>query len=202
MRRDRGSECGFILAEALISVALLALMVALVASALALGQRVAAMGLQRDQLAETAAGVTAVVKLLKHASPDRQVRTGDKALVRFDGTAERLSFLTISQGDALPAGLVAVTLTASRGGDALVMDTVPVPVGGEPALDPAERLTLLQGAGSLRFRYLGRPSGAVPQWRDTWRDADRMPHLIALEVRRTSRGRRAETIYLLRPGAD
>jgi hypothetical protein len=205
MTRGARNDSGFVLAEALVSVVLLALVVGLVSSALSLGRRVAARGEERDRAAAVAAGTHALSTLLRHAVPDRRMRVGDTPQVRFEGSPDRLTFASVSPGEALSGGLTYVTVAprgTGTGWSSLGVTVIPVPVPGTAAAEgPQEQVLLPQIAGA-RFSYLGPPSDRTAEWQDTWQSLDRLPHLVALRVTLPGRGGSETRIFKFRLGSE
>src|SRR5262249_7411206 len=56
---------------------------------------------------------------------------------------------------------------------------------------PSLRTVLIAGVLDLRLRYFGvRDQEQAPQWHDSWRQADRLPQLIAIDVAFASKDQR------------
>ncbi len=199
-QRRSSSQSGFVLAEALLCVILIALTVALVATTLTFGRRVADAGRGRERIAQMSTGVQALTGWLARAVSVQQIGAGGGRRVLFEGQAGRLSFLTLSQGDAQPGGILAVTVTfaghATGGTGALVFVAAPVPVG---TLSPSAGLgeqVLIGHVVTGQFRYFGAPAdGGAPQWLDRWTQASRLPDLVALHAT-LALGPRHETVDL------
>ena len=189
IRRDRGnhSESGFVLAEALVCVILIALTIALIGATLTFGRRVADAGREREQRVQVSTGVAVLADWLAQAVPLREIEAGGNGRVLFEGQASRLSFPTLSQGDAQPGGILTVTVSfaAPTGGTGgLVFTATPLPLGMRSFSDAGSSQQLLVGnLVNAQFRYFGVPTdGEAPRWLERWTNATRMPDIVALSA--------------------
>jgi hypothetical protein len=202
-RRKSCSQDGFVLAEALLCVVVIALTVALVGTTLTFGRRVADAGRGRERIAQVSTGAQALGDWLARALAVEQNAAGGGRRVLFEGQAGRLSFLTLSQGDAQPGGILAITVTfagqATGGTGALLFVAAPLPVGSfSPSAGLGEQV-LISHVVTGRFRYFGAPAdGEAPRWLDHWTQASRLPDLVALNAT-LALGHRHETIDLTFP---
>ncbi|MGF9759495.1 hypothetical protein AAII07_30310 [Microvirga sp. 0TCS3.31] len=202
-RRKSSSQGGFVLAEALLCVVLIALTMALVGTTLTFGRRVADAGRGRDRIAQMSTGVQALADWLSRALAVQQIGAGGGRRVLFEGQARRLSFMTLSQGDTQPGGILAVTvaLTAEQPGGtgALVFMAAPVPVGTQAPPAALGEQVLISHVVTGRFRYYGAPDDREPpRWLDHWTQASRLPDLVGLNAT-LALGPRHETIELTFP---
>lgn len=197
------SQGGFVLAEALLCVILISLTLALVGTTLTFGRRLADAGRGRERIAQVSTGAQALADWLSRALAVPQIAAGGGRRVLFDGQAGRLSFMTLSQGDAQPGGILAVTVAfagseAGRTG-AFVFVAAPVLVGARSPSTAAREQVLIDHVVTGRFRYFGSPAdGEAPQWLDHWTQASRLPDLVALDAT-VALGPRQETIELKFP---
>jgi hypothetical protein len=180
VRAHRDRTGGFVLMEALVALVLLALTLGLFAATLGFGRRVAAAGEARDRMAEVATGTGALAAWLAGAVPAREARMGGASPARFEGRSDGLSFVTLSNGDVMPGGLLAMTVVTR--GRTLAFEAGPLPVG-QIQSSPGEAQILLDGIAAARFRYYGSPQeGAPADWHEQWRNADRLPRLVGLQA--------------------
>jgi general secretion pathway protein J len=176
----RSSHAGFVLVEGLVTLMLVTMTVSLFATMLTFGRRVADAGRLRQHLVDMATGTDALTGWLAGAVALREAARPD-AKVLFDGGGKRLSFVAASQGDVQRGGLMGVTV-AFEGG-ALVFDVAPIALGSVSLPNPGPRHALWRDVTSLTFSYFGSPAEGVPaRWQDEWRDAARLPRLVAVRA--------------------
>lgn len=203
-RRTASSQGGFVLAEVLLCVMLIALTIALVGTTLTFGRRVADAGRGRERIAQMSTGLQALGDWLSRALAVHEIGAGGGRRVLFEGQAGRLSFVTLSPGDTQPGGLLAVTVAfaaqTTGGTGALVFAAAPVPVGTlSPSAAGQGEQVLVGHVVTGRFRYFGAPAdGQAPQWLDHWTKASRLPDLVALHAT-LAVGPRLETLDLTFP---
>jgi len=197
----RETTGGFVLMEALVALILLALMLGLFATTLGFGRRVASAGVARDQMAEVATGTEALAKWLSGAVPARNVIVDGFSPVQFEGYADGLSFKTLSNGDVLAGGLLAVTVAAR--GNIIAFEAAPLPVGRDRPAARGEPQVLLDRIASARFSYYGSPRSGDPlQWYDEWRNAEHMPRLVGMRANVLLHGRTTTMDFLFRVMSD
>jgi general secretion pathway protein J len=195
------NESGFVLMEALVALILLALMLGLFAATLGFGRRIASAGTARDHMAEIATGTEALATWLSAAVPARKLVVDGFSSVQFEGSIDGLAFNTLSNGDVLPGGLLAVAI-AARGGS-IAFEAAPLPVGQDRPVSRSEQRILLDRVASARFSYYGSPrSGAPARWYDEWRNAERMPRLVGLQTTMMLHGRVATMDFMFRVMSD
>ena len=196
-----GRAAGFIVLEALVALILLVFTLGLVASMLSFGQRLAASGRARDEVAHIANGSNALAGWLASATPFRPEKQTGPGPVLFEGRADRLSFVTTSIGDAQPPSLLAITVgfASARKPDALgtiVFDAVPLGLGEAGLPDTVASTVLFGQVLSAQFSYFGSPQeGVAANWRPDWTGAARLPRLVSLQAR-VAVGKRIESFRL------
>jgi general secretion pathway protein J len=194
-RRHTGTNDGFILLEALVSIILLSMVLVLFATTLTFARRVAAAGNGRDSISETSMGVNTISQWLASAVPARDIGSGGEGAARFDGRGSQLSFVTLSNGDTQPGGMLAVTVSLVppiRGQlGALAFSSSPVKIGASPVALPVEQHQVLIGnVSGAEFRYFGAPNeGNIPAWHRAWANAARLPIAVGLRVATENKGR-------------
>lgn len=192
---------GFVLMEALVALILLALLLGLFATTLSFGRRIASAGTARDQMADIATGTEALAKWLSGAVPSRKVVVDGFSPVQFEGYADGLVFNTLSNGDVLPGGILAVTISAR--GNMIAFEAAPLPVGQSHPISRGDPQILLDHVAAARFSYFGSPrSGAPAQWHAEWRNAEHMPRLVGLQAKMILHGRTATMDFLFRVMSD
>ncbi|WP_310353503.1 hypothetical protein [Methylobacterium sp. BE186] len=179
---------GFVIAEALVALLLLALTLGLSAGMFGFARRLSQAGHGRDVLAQTVAGGGALGGWLAAAAPIRPATPAGPGPVLFEGRPDRLTFVTASRGDVQPAGLLAVTVGFNgrdRGAPtgSILFDVAPLPVGASLLPDQVARQTLIARVAGARFGYFGAlGEGRPAAWHDAWTDATRLPQLVRLRA--------------------
>lgn len=189
--RRRRAQDGFTLIEVLVSLVLLALVLALLTGAVrfARGTWEAAARLDREAGYDVA-GIFLRARLAE-AMPLFEQAEGGVVRVAFDGTSEALSFVAPTQNGPAGAGLYRFALQAEPGGDAsskaLVVKVTPYqPKTREQGADaPHEGHVLVENVETLAFRYFGRGQlRAPPAWHEAWPRKDALPDLVELTITR------------------
>ncbi len=121
--RRRHGQRGFTLVEALVALALVALLLGAVLQTLRWVGAASGFGARADRAARLQAGASAYMDMLAAAlppGPDGRAFTGDAASFAFDG---------VSDGTAMPPGRVRIAIAFQRGegGGAIVATIRPVP---------------------------------------------------------------------------
>jgi Tfp pilus assembly protein PilV len=200
-RSNSRPDSGFVLLEALVSLTLLAMTVALVATTLSFGRRIADAGRARERIADAMTGVHVIADWLGRTLPAREAGAGGNMRVLFDGNPTQLTFRTLSNGDTQPGGVLAISVAFTRPGQALsgalVFTSKSVAAGTlDLAGGRAEPQVLVGHVIEARFRYFGSPAESEPPtWRENWTDAARLPTHVALRLQ-LSVGSRVEAMDL------
>jgi general secretion pathway protein J len=186
--RDR--QNGFTLIEVLIGATLLAVMMALLATALFTMTRSARAGEARlEQLDSTELVHAFLARELGGAIPLTERVDGDEHAL-FEGRTDRLRFvghLPAAQAGGLQ--FMELAIAPQTGKDALVLrytDAWPETRFGPP--DAAwQTRTLLPNMHRLHYAYYGNPKDDAPaEWHSDWLDHDRLPQLIRVELEPTA----------------
>lgn len=180
VRRAVGGRDGFLLAEALVTLGLAGLVLAALASVLALvlaaGERTAA----RAEASEVASRLAAALQRdLGGALPVRWA--GKDAPFVFDGGADRLLFARDGGGTVVA---VQLTVEATDAGARLLRAEAPLlPAAASPAeLDLAAR-EAFAGTAPIAFRYAGPTVPGEPETlADTWPSGATMPTAVLVDV--------------------
>ncbi len=90
-----------------------------------------------------------------------------------------MSFVTLSNGDVFPGGLLAITIAAS---DSTVMfEAGIIAIGQDSAGREREREVLIDHITSAQFAYYGAfADGAPAQWHKEWNNAEVMPRAVRI----------------------
>ncbi len=191
--RDDGwrSDVGFTLVEVLVSLVLLALVLALLAGGVrfARGTWDAAARLEEQTGAEMAEAFLRA-RLGEAMALYEQHKSGMVRVV-FYGTADGLSFVAPAPNGPAGAALYRYALElapgAGPGRGALVVKLAPYQAKqAEASAEWAvQRHVLVRNPVSAAFRYFGRiRAGAEPAWHTAWTRTDATPNLVELTVAR------------------
>jgi general secretion pathway protein J len=178
------ADDGYTLIELLISLTILALLLAMVPSTLRLGKRAWETPGGLDE-APAAAALSFAGQQLKSALPVYQLNDNGLPQMVFEGTPQRVSFIAELQSGPFGGGLYRVDVGQPRsaGGissGAAVRLTLYRPEKKIAPVNTEER-DLSSTYSEVNFRYFGSPApGAAAQWQSTWPRADRLPDLIDL----------------------
>jgi general secretion pathway protein J len=183
-RFTRGADDGYTLIELLISLTILALLLAMVPSTLRLGKRAWETPGELED-APAAAALTFAGQQLKSALPVYERNDNGLPQMVFEGTPQRVSFLAELQTGPFGGGLYRVEVGQPRSAAATssgtaVRLTLYRPEKQHAPLNTEER-DLSGTYSEVNFRYFGSPApGAAAQWQSTWPRNDRLPDLIDL----------------------
>lgn len=164
-----GGDSGFSLLEALVSLALLALIISALPGTLRLGQRALAAVDRLDRRSVDASALSFVTQKVSEAMALRVHGADGMQSVTFKGDARGLSFVAPLVTNTQGAGLHRFTLGAAVADGREVVQLTwqpyrPMPDLRDPLSAPQSRIVFRNGA-SFRVRYLGRGAG---EWSDSW----------------------------------
>ena len=188
--RLRRREAGFTLIEMIIGVALLAMLMALLASSIGLARQ-ALTAVDRSSSALPVEGAQTYLRgaLAQAMVTQRMAANGDRELT-FSGTAESMSFTTAFAPKSQLDGLYRVDLKVERpadgrpGLDLLVTQSLERSASAAALVPPTRRMSrVLTNIRSAAFSYLVAADGnQAPEWRDAYAALDRLPRMIAIDV--------------------
>jgi general secretion pathway protein J len=179
--RLRTNESGFTLLELLVAITLLAFLSLGLVAGLRFGTNIWRKSEEKNvglNGARVAAGI--IGGSLARIYPKYIVVSPEKAYVDFDGTADRVTFLSTSKPQT--GSLMRDTLEAVRDGRGLAVRIVMTPElarGGAGATSQA----LLRGLSSVVFSYFGAAGDEKePVWHSSWQGQTALPKLIHIHV--------------------
>jgi general secretion pathway protein J len=190
-RDDGCTEAGFTLIEVLVSLVLLALVLALLAGGVrfARGTWDAAASLEEQTGAEMAESF--IRARLGEAMALYEQHTAGTVRVVFRGSDDGLSFVAPAPNGPAGAALYRYALEVAPGTapgrHTLIVKLAPYQAkqdetGGEWSV---QQHVLVRNLRSVAFRYFGRSSlGAEPTWHTAWTRADATPSLVEMKVAR------------------
>lgn len=182
--RASDSDDGFSLVELLISLAILALLLAMVPGTLRLGRRAWETPGQLEESPSTAALVFAE-RQLKSALPIYKRSAQGLQALQFSGSGQSLSFVSELRSGPYGGGLYKIDIGPPSDANAKIAGlAVRLSLfrteGEAPALQNEER-ELVSGYRALHFRYFGpTASDKTGQWFAQWPRSDRLPDLVEI----------------------
>jgi general secretion pathway protein J len=188
-------EAGFTLIEVLVSLILLALLLAMLAGGLRYARSTWDAAARLDELAGADMAETFLRARLAEAMPLYEQRRAGTVRALFRGDGDAMSFVAPAPNGPAGAGLYRYTLEAAPGAGprlgagrrALVVELVPhLPSISDSALErPPDRYELMGNIRSVSFRYFGRGDlRAEPAWHGAWPRTDALPNLVEIAIGR------------------
>jgi general secretion pathway protein J len=185
------AEAGFTLVEVLVSLVLLALILALLAGGLRYARSTWDAAARLDELAGSDMAETFLRARLAEAMPLYEQRRAGAVRALFRGAGDAMTFVAPAPNGPAGAGLYRYTLEAGAGAGpgrrALVVKLVPhLPWLNDSALErPPEQYALMRSIRSVSFRYFGRSElRAEPAWHAAWPRTDALPNLVEIAIAR------------------
>lgn len=184
-------ESGFTLIEVLVSLALLALVLALAAGGVRYARSTWNAAARLDELAGSDMAETFLRARLAEAMPLYEQRKSGVIQVLFQGTHDAVSFVAPAPNGPVGGGLYRYTLeavpAANRGQSSLIVKLAPHQgTLTEPMVgSTTDRHELMRNVKSVSFRYFGRGEiKAQPAWHSAWTRTDAMPSLVEIAIAR------------------
>jgi general secretion pathway protein J len=201
-RHGHRRQRGFTLLEALVGITIFSLVVV----ALYAGFR---LGVRSWESGERAHTTTSELRLasgfirrqLSQAFP-LAVSTGSAWRLWFEGSAERLVFISEMPAHLGQGGMYELTMSVDRGedGERLMVSRRLLHPDVESGVAGAEDETrpLLEELDSVRFDFYGSPRRDVePTWQSSWDDAQRLPSLVRVRLASRAAGQWPEMLIRL-----
>jgi general secretion pathway protein J len=198
----RNPQAGFTLIELLVSLALTAAIASFIIGGFHLVQRTSAITFERESAEEIDAAATRIRGLLAGTMLAATIDEVDRtSRLLFEGRADSVIFVTLSEATAFPGGPMRVRLSWQ--------DRPPMP--GHPAalvlrtavfrsnprlVFESNPVTLWRDVVGFSLRYFGAPApDKPPQWHSEWLGHDRLPLAMLVHVEfGAGRGRRRLTL--------
>lgn len=178
-------EAGFSLVELLVSLVLLSMVAALLASGLSLGQRVWQQSEERAQASRAMFDAqTALRRLLDNMQPLR-VGSQDSRTIEFRGSPDELDGIVPLPPHIGLGGLYRLHLFRNRSARRLDLTFHAYERGMEKgkADDAADLTTLANDIDGMEFRYFGKARGEeTANWRNEWQGQEELPALISIKI--------------------
>ena len=186
-------DAGFTLIEMLVGVALLALISSVLVASIDIARKALAFVERSNAVVPVQAVQTYLRFALAQARPIQRSGGASSSELSFHGTPTAMTFTTSyaprSQLDGLYRMEIKLEAAADQqpGLDLYVTQTlVRPPAGNEQAPPPvaSRRSRLLDHIRSAEFGYYGAlGDDGAPTWRPTWAHLDKLPRLVAIDVR-------------------
>jgi prepilin-type N-terminal cleavage/methylation domain-containing protein len=188
-------EQGFSLMEMLVSLVILALVLAFLPGAFRLARQVWTATALMDRDSGHDAGLDFLETRLAEAMPLFEPGKAGLVNILFSGSEDRLRFVAPSRNGPAGGGLYSYTIElrplADGRASSLVVLVAPYlgPVREGANAPPVEEQVLADEVTSAEFRYFGRPELRKPAaWQPAWKRTDALPDLVQLDIRRRRPG--------------
>lgn len=181
----RRLDSGFSIIELIVSLTLLAMILALLPGAFRTGKRGWETAVTLDQRAAENAAVEFLRHRLAEAMPLFDRDDSGRTRLAFSGASQDVSFVAPASSGPFGGGLyrfgVALEPGNVPGQSQLLLRMTPYRPAGLESTPPATEHVLMSGMGSLQLRYFGAlAAGDEPVWSSDWRRQDQLPDLIEL----------------------
>jgi len=178
------SSSGFTVLELLIALCILSLFAIYATSAYHQIRRMSEVT-QRLERTDSAVAVQSYVRGLVSGARAIMVKTSGQSrpAVAFNGEESRLALITASDGTLETGGLYSATLEMRPRSDGLAdFVTNRRPLRATTPSYSGDEL-LLEGIGSLQFRYFGEANGETsPSWQTQWVNQETLPELVEVTI--------------------
>lgn len=183
---------GFTLIEALVVLTIAAMAIALVPATISLGKRALQVTAALEQATSNHRATTAVTDRIAAARPIYKTGADGLPALLFDGSPDRLRFVTEFADGPAGGGLYLADLNLDAASATLGLVLTPYPATAASTV--ASSLTVLQPAGTLSLRYFGFDAETGTRiWKSSWTGFDRLPEMIELSIRHPDTGTAAAT---------
>ena len=188
MKRDaisRASEAGFSLVELLVSLVLLSMVAAILASGLSLGQIVWRRSEEHVQASRAMFDAQAALRRLLDNMQPLRAGSQDARAVEFRGSADQIEGIVPLPNIGL-GGLYRLHLFWRRSERRLDLTFHAYEKGRERGADETNLTTLASEIDSMELRYFGKAKGEeTPNWRNEWQGQEELPALISIKITST-----------------
>ena len=192
-KRRCPAECGYVLVEILVSLAILALMLSLLPGMLRLGSRASESARAIESADASEAALSLLRRTIEGALPFYETDEQGAFGIAFRGEADMLELIGELPGPRA-GGLARYRLgySASRSGIALRYTRF---VADRRRPGPAQDMSeiAILSNHTLSLRYFGRMSrGAPEQWHARWQSTEALPRIIEVSLEPQTPGGRAQ----------
>ncbi len=192
--RQRAGEQGFSLIEMLVSLVILALILALLPGAFRLTRQVWTATAMLDRDSGRDAGLDFLETRLAEAMPLFEPGKAGLVNILFGGSKDGVRFVAPSRNGPAGGGIYrySIELRPRDGAPSALVAQV-APYLGPPAqgasAPAAEEQVLADDVTNAEFRYFGRHElRQAPTWQEQWKRTDALPDLVELNITRRRAG--------------
>jgi general secretion pathway protein J len=192
--RQRAGEQGFSLIEMLVSLVILALILALLPGAFRLTRQVWTATAMLDRDSGRDAGLDFLETRLAEAMPLFEPGKAGLVNILFGGSKDGVRFVAPSRNGPAGGGIYrySIELRPRDGASsALVAQVAPYlgPQAQGASAPAAEEQVLADDVTNAEFRYFGRHElRQAPSWQEQWKRTDALPDLVELNITRRRAG--------------
>jgi prepilin-type N-terminal cleavage/methylation domain-containing protein len=178
-------EHGFTLIEALVVLTIAAFAFAMAPLAISLGQKSLSVAGELERRVSTQRALHAITDRIASARPIFETRADGLAALAFDGTSDRVQFITEFAEGPAGGGLYRADLALDSGSSRITLTLTPYINGNTSRATPTA--IPLEPASGLTFRYFGPdPNTGASEWQSEWQNATRLPELIEMNLGTTA----------------
>lgn len=197
MKAPRRSR-GFTLIEALLSIALMSLIVGTISGGFRLGKRVWDTGRDYEGVQEVEEAAGALAAILARAFPVQLNRRDGAPTVAFEGRPDRIRLVTTSDGGADWGGLALTEISVS-GDDLDLRSGVLRPEAWFGGAGPSRSAIALRGLADFELAYFGSTEpNAPPAWTKSWVERITPPKLVSVRLTAKRNGRLIDASFVVR----
>jgi hypothetical protein len=192
-----GADAGFALVDALVSLILVAMILALLPGSVETGKRAWQAAISQDGSNERAAALSMLAQRLESALPVFERDADGLAQIAFLGGPESVTFVAGLSDGPMRGGLYRLTLQAQQAGSArrrsLMLMLSPFQRQDSDATFAPVDHAVIDNIETASFRYFGPvDTNSEPAWHTTWTRTDQLPlHRRQQSVRVAFRARAA-----------
>ena len=207
---QRHRDDGFSIIEVVISLTLMALILAALPNALRLSGRAWTTTQQLERSDALDAALTTIDGLLARAMTLYRANDDGTRGIVFSGQPTAVSFLTATSRGPQGGGLYRYEISSAQtgeGSNTLILKSGLVAnlLQSAQSATLGDEHTLIENLATVSFRYFGTPSNAKPSldeplqstWLTAWNDPTKLPELIEVEVSMTNADRLEQRTHVI-----
>ncbi len=183
--RRRGRD-GFTLLELLLAVSLISIITGAILGGLHLGRRVWETAKASEAIDDVEGAGRAIVSQIAKSFPAAIVAADQTQIVAFNGAADGVRFVTLSEGGAQWGGLILTEIGGENLGDRADLSIWTRVFRGVEGLTPQRaamtRTTVVKDVASLQLAYFGVLDKDRTGWTSEWRNRQTLPKLVSVKL--------------------
>ncbi len=193
-RARRRADSGFTLLELLLSLSLLALLMAALLGGIQLGTKSFETSRANQAVGDLEAAASAISDLLSHAYPMLIPDPKQGQTLFFYGRPDSCLFISLSEGQTQQGGFFSSEIGLAPNGDSVDLAVwtagFRVAEASQATRELMQKTEAARGVSFLQLRYFGViEEGKPPRWNDNWLGASHLPQLVALRFAATRFGK-------------